>query len=165
MQFSSYLPWHIKTAWIEALYNRVRKKCAKTITSILMPLSQLASVSNFCSNSLSPIFSIVSTLPSQVTLFQILFYVFFPQFPWLIFLPLSVISTSITSCIWKLIFPCMTWSYTTADGFELSYFQSAQQYSPYHEEYQSTPYKQASPHTLPWSYDNSAHATSPCLQQ
>ena len=55
-----------------------------TTSSILMPLSQLAGVSNFCSNLLSPFLSILS---SQTILFQIIFYTFFPKFPWSTLLP------------------------------------------------------------------------------
>ena len=47
-----------------------------------MPLSRLAGVSNFCSNSLSPFLSIVRILSSQAILFQILLYALFPRFPW-----------------------------------------------------------------------------------
>ena len=46
-----------------------------------MSLSRLAGVSNFCSNSLSPFFSIVRILSSQSISFQIL-YALFPKFSW-----------------------------------------------------------------------------------
>ena len=52
-----------------------------------MPLSRLAGVSNFCSNSLSPFLSIVRILSSQAISFQILLYVLFPRFPWSTLLP------------------------------------------------------------------------------
>ena len=58
-----------------------------TTTSVLMPLSWLAGVGNFCSNSLSPFLSIVRILSSQAISFQILLYVLFPRFPWSILLP------------------------------------------------------------------------------
>ena len=52
-----------------------------------MPLSWLAWVSNFCSNSLSPFISIIRILSSQAISFQILLYTLFPWFPWLTLLP------------------------------------------------------------------------------
>ena len=58
------------------------------VTSILMPLSWLARVGNFCFNLLSPFLSIISILSSQAILFPILLYALFPQFPWSTLLPL-----------------------------------------------------------------------------
>ena len=60
---------------------------ATTTTSVLMPLSRLAGVSNFCSNSLSPFLSIVRILSSQAISSQILLYALFPRFPWSTLLP------------------------------------------------------------------------------
>ena len=76
-----------------------------------MPLSWLVKVSNFCSILLSPFLLIVWFLSSQAISFQIFFYTLFPWFPWSAFLPFPVISTSVTSCIWELMAPCMAWSY------------------------------------------------------
>ena len=56
-------------------------------TSVLMPLSRLAGVSNFCLNSLLRFLLIESILSSQAILFQILLYAFFPPFPWSTLLP------------------------------------------------------------------------------
>ena len=58
-----------------------------TTTSVLMPLSRLARVGNFCSNLLLPFPSILHILSSQVILFQILLYALFPRFPWSTLLP------------------------------------------------------------------------------
>ena len=58
-----------------------------TTTSVLIPLSRLAGVGNFCFNSLSPFLSIVRILSSQAISFQILLYTLFPRFPWSPFLP------------------------------------------------------------------------------
>ena len=58
-----------------------------TTTSVLMPLSQLVGVSNFCFNLLSPILLIVCILSFQATLFEILLYTLFPRFPWSTLLP------------------------------------------------------------------------------
>ena len=52
-----------------------------------MPLSRLAGVINFCSNSLSQFLSIARILCSQAISFQILLYSFFPRFPWSTLLP------------------------------------------------------------------------------
>ena len=52
-----------------------------------MPLSRLAGVSNFCSNSLSPSLSIVRILSFQAISYQIPLYALFPRFPWLNLLP------------------------------------------------------------------------------
>ena len=52
-----------------------------------MPLSRLAGVSNFCSNFLSPLLSIVCILCSHAMSFQILLYALFLQFPWSTLLP------------------------------------------------------------------------------
>ena len=52
-----------------------------------MPLSRLAWVRNFCSNSLLPFLSIVRILSSQAIPFQILLYALFPRFPWSTLLP------------------------------------------------------------------------------
>ena len=53
-----------------------------TTTSILMPLSRLVGVGNFCFDMLSPFHSIVHILSSQAILFQIFLYALFPRFPW-----------------------------------------------------------------------------------
>ena len=103
-------------------------------TFALMALSWLAGVSNFCSYSLLPFLSIICILSSQAISFQILFYALF-------------ISTSITSRIWELMSPRMTYDHTTADGFELSYPQPLQQRLPYHKKHQLTPYQPVSHHT------------------
>ena len=58
-----------------------------TPTTILMPLSQLARVDNFCFNSLLPFRSILHILSFQAILFQILLYTLFPWFSWLTLLP------------------------------------------------------------------------------
>ena len=47
-----------------------------------MPLSQLAVVSNFCSNSLPPFLLIIRILSSEAILLQILLYTLFTRFPW-----------------------------------------------------------------------------------
>ena len=47
-----------------------------------MPLSRLAGVGNFCFNMLLPFHSIVRIPSSQGISFQIVFYAFFPRFPW-----------------------------------------------------------------------------------
>ena len=60
-----------------------------TTTFILMPLSWLARVGNFCFNLLSPFLLIKCILSSQAISFQILLYTLFPQFPWSIFLLFS----------------------------------------------------------------------------
>ena len=62
--------------------NRV----STTTTSVLMPLSRLAEVGNFCFNVLSPFHWIVRILPSQAISFQIFLYALFPRFPWSILL-------------------------------------------------------------------------------
>ena len=52
-------------------------------TSVLMSLSQLAGVGNFCFNLPLPIFLTLCILSSQAISFQILHYAPFPQIPWL----------------------------------------------------------------------------------
>ena len=58
-----------------------------TTMPVLMPSFQLAGVSNFCSNLLSPFLSIVHILSSQALSFQILLYTLFSRFPWSTLLP------------------------------------------------------------------------------
>ena len=74
-----------------------------TTTFVLMSLSRLAGVSNFCSSSLSTFFSIVRILSSQA------FFAHsshdFLDLPFFLF---PVIPTSITSRIWELMSPRMT---------------------------------------------------------
>ena len=53
-----------------------------TATFVLMPLSWLAGVGNFCFNAPSSFLSIVRILSSQAISFQILLYALFPRFPW-----------------------------------------------------------------------------------
>ena len=54
---------------------------------VLMPLSWLARVSNFCFNLLSLFFLIICILSLQAISVQSLLYPFFPRFPWSTFLP------------------------------------------------------------------------------
>ena len=83
----------------------------KTTTStILMSLSQLVGVNNFCFSLLSPFLLIILILSSWAIMFQILLYTIL-RFPWLTLLPFPVISTSMTSCICELMSRHMTWRY------------------------------------------------------
>ena len=56
-------------------------------TSVLLPLSRLTGLGNFCFSLLSPFLSIVRILSSQATSFQILLYALFPRFLWSTLLP------------------------------------------------------------------------------
>ena len=62
------------------------RETTTTATSVLMSLSRLAGVGNFCFNMLSPFHSIVRILSSQAISFQIFLYAHFPRFPWSILL-------------------------------------------------------------------------------
>ena len=53
-----------------------------------MPLSRLAGISNFCSNLLSPLLSIVLSPLFSSHIVPILLYALFPRFPWSTLLPL-----------------------------------------------------------------------------
>ena len=61
--------------------------CAITTTSLLIPLSWLVGIGNFCFNLLSSFLSIVYILSCQSIWFRIVLYAFFLQFPWSTFLP------------------------------------------------------------------------------
>ena len=112
----------------------------KTTTStILMSLSQLVGVNNFCSSLLSTFLLIILILSSWAIMFRILLYTIL-RFPWLALLPFPVVSTSMTSCICELVSRHMTWWYH-ADSFEWSYPQSSEKHQSYHKEHQSTPYQ------------------------
>ena len=110
-----------------------------TTTSILMPLTRLAGVSNFCSNSFLPFPSIVRILSSQANSFEILLYAIIPRFPWSTLLP----------------FPSYFNFYNlTYLGIDVSTHdmtipphQSSQQHPSYHKEHQSTSCQPVSPHT------------------
>ena len=82
-----------------------------TTTSILIPLCWLAVLSNFSSNLLSQLPSFERILSSQARLVQILLYAFLLRFLGQLLFLLPVNSVSITSHIWELISPRMTWPY------------------------------------------------------
>ena len=68
---------HNRRQWV--VINAI-KSTTTTTALILMLLSHLAGVSNYCSNSLSPFLLIVRIFSSQAILFQILLYSLFPWF-------------------------------------------------------------------------------------
>ena len=76
-----------------------------------MPLSRLAVVSNFHSNSLPPFLLIIRILSSEAILLQILLYTLFPRFPWATLHLFPSNFSSVTLCIWELMSPRMTLSY------------------------------------------------------
>ena len=67
--------------------NFKRCNAATTTTPILVPLSRLARVGNFCFNLLSLFHSIVRILSFQAISFQILLYALFPRFTYSTLLP------------------------------------------------------------------------------
>ena len=77
----SLKPSMLLSVWIRA---------TTTTAFVLMPLSWLARVGNFCFNLLSPFLSIVPILSSQAISFQILLYTLFPRFPGLTLLPFPI---------------------------------------------------------------------------
>ena len=121
-----------------------------TATSVLMPLSRLAEVDNFCFNLLSPLLSIIRILSSQAISFQIL-YALFQRFPWSTLLPFPSYFNVHNLTYRELISPGMIRLYHTVDGFELSYPWSLKYHPPYHEKYQSTPHQPVSPNKSSWS--------------
>ena len=80
-----------------------------TTTSVLIPLSWLVGVVNFCFNFLSPSLSIVRILSSPVISFQIVLMHCSHDFLSRLFFRFPVISSSITSSILELMSPLMTW--------------------------------------------------------
>ena len=75
---------------VSASFNNFRSlsyPTTTTTTSVLMSLSRSAGVENFCFNWLLPFFWIVCIISSQATLFQILLYALFSQFPFSTLLP------------------------------------------------------------------------------
>ena len=74
---------------VSASFNNFRSLSypTTTTTSVLMSLSRSAGVGNFCFNWLLPFFGIVCIISSQATLFQILLYALFSQFPFSTLLP------------------------------------------------------------------------------
>ena len=74
---------------VSASFNNFRSLSypTTTTTSVLMSLSRSAGVGNFCFNWLLPFFWIVCIISSQATLFQILLYALFSQFPFSTLLP------------------------------------------------------------------------------
>ena len=80
-------------------------------TSVLLPLSRLTGLGNFCFSLLSPFLSIVRILSSQATSFQILLYALFPRFLWSTLLPFPSYFKLITSRIWELMSQRMTRPY------------------------------------------------------
>ena len=139
--------------------------CTITIASLLMPLSWLVGIGNFCFNLFSSFLSIVCIFSSQSILFQIVLYAFFPQFPWSTVLPFPPFPSYLKLHVfgsW-----CLNrWhNHTIVHDFKLSYVGFSQQHWPYPEEHQSTLYWPVSPQASYWSYTTPPHATSPHLHQ
>ena len=128
-------------------FNNMVLSTTTTITSVLMPLSRLAGVGNFCSNFLSQFLSFVRIFSSQAISFRILLYALFPQFLWSTFIPFLCYISFHNFTYLEIDVSTHDHHHTTADDFELSYPQSSQQHPSYHEEHQSTPYQPVSPHT------------------
>ena len=90
-------------------YEVVWYEQQKTKTSVLIPLSQLAGAGNFCFKSLPPFLLTACILSFQARSLQILLYALFHNFIGQYFFLFPVISSSITLCIWELMFGQMTW--------------------------------------------------------
>ena len=134
---------------------------ATTAASVLMPLFWLAGLAIFAFTCFSCHFfrSYTSPLLKRHRTWSFFMHSSHDFLSQLFFL-FPVFSTSITSRIWELISPHMTWPYHH-NSFELSCPWSSQQHPPYQEEYQLTSYQPVSPHTSSWSYNAPPHATSP----
>ena len=109
------------------------------LTSILMPLFRLARVSNFCSDLVWPLHSIIRILPFEAISFEIFLYALFPRFPWSTLLPfhnyfnfhnLTYLGIDVST-------PDMTIALQTALNYHILNLHNN---TPYHEEHQLTSY-------------------------
>ena len=72
----------IGSKWLHWVWLMTTKTATTATTFVLMSLSRLARVGNFCFNLLFRFLSIVHVLYSNATSFRILLYALFAQFPW-----------------------------------------------------------------------------------
>ena len=133
----------------------------KTITSILMPLSRLARINNFYSNSLFRSYASALLKPYRSRSFLTLSSHDFLDWSFFLF---PVISTSIISLIWELMSPRMTWPYhrrrlwiTVSPIFTTTPTLSRRTSV-------DTLATRLTPHII-WSYVTPPHVTLPHLQQ
>ena len=122
-------PSMLLSVWIRA---------TTTTAFVLMPLSWLARVGNFCFNLLSPFLSIVRILSSQAIPFQILLYTLFPRFPGLALLPFPIYFKLHNLTYLGVDVSTNDMTIPPQDGFELSYLWSSQQNPPYPKEHQTS---------------------------